>query len=150
MLNPPANGSIWGGVPEAAQPLYTLSMLCAATGFFPFTWLFAFKTDPARARFGSFGYGVLAPLYAAVTLCSAAWLPLTSQLLDAPSTLGWIAVVGVLLGAALGSLGLLAAAVTLTPRPSTGWRVAAIVGASFFCWQTVVLDLMVWTFYFPR
>jgi hypothetical protein len=149
-LNPPANGSIWGGVPESLQPLYTASMLCAAAGFLPFTWLVLFKTDPASARVGGFRYGVFAPLYAAVMLCSAAWLPLTSQLLDAPSVTLWLAVRGVLFGAALGSLGLLLAIAGLTPRPSRGWRGAALVGAACFCWQTVVLDALIWPAYFPR
>jgi hypothetical protein len=149
-MNPPANGTIWGGVPDILRPLYTASMLCAAAGFFPFTWLIAFKTDPAEARIGPFGYEIFPPLYAAVMLCSAAWLPLTNLLLDAPSVALWVAVRGVLFGAALGSLGLAVAIFRLEPRTSHGWRVAALIGVGFFCWQTVVLDALVWPAYFPR
>lgn len=150
LQNPPANGSIWGGVPEGLQPLYTVSMLCAATGFFPFTWLIGFRTDPSTARVGRFGYEIFAPLYALVLLCSAAWLPLTNVMIDSPSTGMWLAVRGVLFGAAAGSLGLAAAIARLDPRPSRGLRIAALVGVTCFCFQTVVLDALVWPAFFPR
>ena len=29
---------LWGGVPESLQPIYTVNMLLAAAGYFPFTW----------------------------------------------------------------------------------------------------------------
>lgn len=149
-MHPPENGSIWGGIPQSLQPLYTVSMLCATIGFFPFTWLLLGRTSPATARVGAFGYGFFSLCYALVMICSAAWLPLTTQLIDAPSASAWLAVRAVLFGAALGSLGILFGIWQLEPRATSRTRIAALVGCALFCWQTVVLDALVWAAYFPR
>jgi hypothetical protein len=54
-----------------------------------------------------------------------------------------------LFGVALGSLGLLAAVATLSPRPAPWLRALALAGAAGFCVQTVLLDAIVWPLLFP-
>ncbi|MEE3329707.1 MAG: hypothetical protein VX246_02460 [Myxococcota bacterium] len=145
-----ASGGIWGGVPEAAQGLYTVSMFTAASGYFPFTYLFTFGVDPVRARFMGFRLSFVTALYALVLFPSAMWLPLTARYLDAPSSGGWLAIQAVLATVAIASLGLLACIVTLTPSPPRWLRIASITGALFFCFQTVVLDAVIWVVSFPN
>lgn len=146
------SGSLWGGVPPWLQPVYVATMLCAAAGFFPFTFLLAFRTDPGRARFagGRFGFGAIVALYALVLFPSAAWLPLTAAMLSEPGALLWWAIRLDLLAVAAGALGLLVAVATLEPRPGRALRTASLVGALAFCLQTVVLDALVWPALFPR
>ena len=74
---------------------------------------------------------------------------LTNVMLDSPSTGMWLAVRGVLFGAGLGSLGIAAAILKLEPRPSRGLRIAALTGVTLFCFQTVVLDALIWPALFP-
>lgn len=144
------NGGIWGGVPVSAQGLYTTSMITAAIGYFPFTYLFAFHVDPARARFGGAPLGLVTVLYGFVLIPSAMWLPLTTRYLDAPSTPGWIAIQFTLATVALASAGLFACILRLEPRPPRKLWGLALSGCTFFCFQTVVLDALVWVMLFPR
>ncbi len=142
---------VWGGVPEALKPLYTISMLTAATGFFPFTTLIFFRLDPDRVRIGSFGYGLFFWLYALVLVPSALWMPLTFEMIQNPSAGLWLAIRAVLFAVGIGSLGLIAALATVQPNPARGgWgQWLAIAGILAFSFQTAVLDALVWPAYFP-
>ncbi len=144
---PDAVSAMWGGVPEAIRPVYTAWMFVAATGYLVFTSLFFFRTDPEPARIlGGRRYASFHVLYALVLIGSALWMPATKLHLDGalPFAFVWLD----LLGVAAGSLGLLAAAATLTPRPPGAWRTLAIAGGVGFCVQTVLLDAIVWPLLF--
>ena len=145
---PDAVAAMWGGVPEAIRPAYTVWMFVAATGYFAFSGFFL-SADPDRSRVMGRGYPLLHLLYGLVLVGSAAWLPLTKLLVEAPSAALWWGVRGVLYAVALGSLGILASAATLTPAPSPALRRAAVLGAVAFCFQTVLLDALVWPALFP-
>ncbi len=134
----------WGGVPSSLHPLYTGSMLLAAAGYFPMT---SFVLDGLRSR--SAAMHTATPLYAAILVCSALWLPLTCAMLDEPSALLWwsirldLAVVG------LAALGVLRLIVFGGPsQASLRWK-AAVAGAAAFSFQTALLDAIVWPAYFP-
>jgi hypothetical protein len=134
----------WGGVPEALRPIYQVSMLLAAAGYFPMT-LFVL----AGERSGRTATASATTLYAAILVGSAAWLPLTCVMLEQPSTALWwairldLAVVG---AASLGVLALVARA--RPPGSPLAWK-AAVAGAVLFCVQTALLDALVWPAYFP-
>ena len=60
---------LWGGVPESLQPIYTVNMLLAAAGYFPFTWLFVGRTRPDEFRaITGFDYALLFVVYALVLI----------------------------------------------------------------------------------
>jgi hypothetical protein len=139
---------MWGGVPEAVRGVYTGWMFVAAAGYLLFTYVFVFRTDPGSARLLGTGYGVLLPLYALVLIPSAAWMPLTGAMLEAPAPGLWPVVVAGLWLTLAGSLGLLAATWSKQPAWPPPWRVLAVLGAVAFCVQTVVLDGIVWVWLF--
>ena len=148
--HPGAGDALWGGVPEALKPFYTVSMLTAAAGYFPFTYLFVFRIDPDRVRIaGSPGLGWVLLFYALVLVPSAMWLPLTLQLASAWSEGLWTAIRLVLALVGLGSLGILFSIIRLAPVPSRALHIAAIVGAIAFCVQTALLDATVWPAFYP-
>jgi len=146
-----ANAILWGGVPQDMRSLYTTNMWLAAVGYFPFTALFLFGADPVRVRFfgGRAGYGILFVLYGLVLVGSALWMPMTFAWADSGAFPFWwirldLALVGV------GSIGLLAALVSIQPRPATWLHVLAFAGCLAFCLQTAVLDGAIWPAYYPR
>jgi hypothetical protein len=150
LTHPGAGGALWGGVPASLQPLYTVSMLLAAIGYFPFTAFLLLQVDPQQARIGGrLGYGWFNVFYALVLIPSALWLPLTFMLIDRWSPLLWLTIRVVLGLVALGSLALLLGLVTLAPPGGGLLRRLAIAGAVAFCVQTVILDALVWPAYFP-
>ncbi len=139
---------MWGGVPEAIRGVYTAWMFVAATGYLLFTYLFLFRTDPAEARIAGQPYSRLLVYYALVLIPSAAWMPMTGILLEGPTpALWWPVKIGLWLTLA-GSLGLLVASARTEPRWPGPWRPLAIAGALGFCFQTVILDGIVWVWLF--
>ncbi len=148
--NPETSGEVWGGVPEAIRPLYTVCMFLAAAGYFAFTSFIFFRLDPDRTRIGGrFGFGLFNVLYAAILVPSPLWMPLTFAMLEAPSAALWWAVRIDLAVVGLGSLGLVAALLAVQPRsPALAHRLAVIGSLPFF-FQTAVLDALVWPAFFP-
>jgi hypothetical protein len=148
--NPLTRGEVWGGVPESLKPLYTASMLCAAAGYFAFSYFVFFRIDPERTRIaGRFSLGAFSALYALILVPSALWMPLTFAMIEAPSSTLWWAIRGVLAAVGLGSL-LLFAAIAAAPAERAPWsRRVALAGCAAFCFQTAVLDAWVWPAYFP-
>jgi hypothetical protein len=133
----------WGGVPDALRPLYQVSMLCAAAGYFPMT-LFVL----GGLRSGRFASNAATGLYAAILAGSAVWLPLTCLMLERPSAVLWWAIRLDLALVGMASLGVLGFVVRHRPPAATlAWK-AAVAGAVAFCVQTALLDAIVWPAYF--
>ena len=150
ILNHADAGSVlWGGVPEALRPLYTVGMLAAALGYFAFTGYLLLAVDAQEARVGErFGFGVFNGLYIGILVPSALWMPLTFMMVEQPSTWLWLIIRAVLTIVGLSSLGLLTALLFLRPR-QRGWAYwFAVAGTVGFCFQTAVLDALDWTAYF--
>ncbi|MAI80148.1 MAG: hypothetical protein CL917_14465 [Deltaproteobacteria bacterium] len=147
---PETRGGIWGGIPESMKPFYTYSMLTAAAGYFLFTPFFLFRVDPQKLdQSGPFSFSIINWLYLLVLIPSALWLPLTFELLQAPSDFLWLLVRLVLAITALGSLGLLYAIVRLRSHAGAVGFWLALLGILAFNLQTTLLDALVWTSYFP-
>ena len=143
--NPDAARALWGGVPEAARPLYTLNMLLAAAGYFLFTPFVLFRLPPDQTGVaGGFGYRLFHVLYALVLFPSALWMPLTLRAAAGPEPwIFWLVRLD-LAAVAVGSVGLLVALLALrSPRAARG-RGLALAGLLPFCVQTAVLDAVVW------
>lgn len=139
--NPLTRGEVWGGVPEALRPFYTVNMFLAAAGYFAFSYFVFFRIDPPR-------FGLFHLLYALILFPSALWLPLTFAMLEAPSPLLWWTIRATLALVGLGSLGMLAALVVSPALNAKGARRLALLGSAAFCLQTAVLDALVWPAFF--
>jgi hypothetical protein len=144
--NPLTRGEVWGGVPDSLRPLYTVSMLLAAAGYFAFSHFIFFRLDPTKTRIGFGAFGVL---YALILIPSALWMPLTFAMLEAPSDELWWAIRLTLGLVGVGSLGLLSALLTVRSSGAAGARWVAVVGSVAFCFQTAILDALVWPSFFP-
>lgn len=148
--SPDFQSGLWGGVPESLRSLYTVNMLLAAAGYFPFTWLFVVRTRPDafRATTG-FGYALLFVLYALVLIASALWLPLTARMLLEPDAQLWFWIRVVLALVGVGSTGILLLSFRFALRRGGAANWAAAIGAIPFFTQTALLDALIWPAYFP-
>lgn len=151
VVHPDDVGVLWGGVPDALRSFYTANMLAAAAGYFAFTALFLWHADPDLARFfGRFDFDLVNALYALVLFPSALWMPLTFELVAAPSAALWLVIRIVLATVGLASVGLLIALFGLRPQTPPVWFGLAALGLAAFCSQTAVLDAVVWPHHFPH
>ena len=147
---PALRDGLWGGVPEAIRPAYTVSMFLAAAGYFAMSFFIFFRLDPARTRIaGGFGFGAFHALFAAVLVPSALWMPLTFAMLEAPGPWLFAAIRVVLAIVGLGAIGIVVAVATAAPSDARVARAVGLAGALAFAFQTAVLDALVWTAYFP-
>jgi hypothetical protein len=148
--NPLTRGEVWGGVPDSLRPVYTASMLLAAAGYFAFSHFVFFRLDPEKVRIGSrIGFGAFNVLYALILIPSALWMPLTFAMLEAPSDELWWTIRLTLGLVGVGSLGLLTALLRVHSPGATGARWVAVIGSVAFCFQTAILDALVWPYFFP-
>ena len=150
VTHPDSRGDVWGGVPESIQPLYTVSMILAATGFFFFTGFIFFCVKPQDARIaGRYEFGIFTWIYLLILIPSALWMPLTFAMLEAPAPALWLAIRADLFLVGIAALSLFPSLLTLRPV-KRGWPFAlAILGLTCFCLQTAVLDAIIWPAYFP-
>ncbi|UCG84418.1 MAG: hypothetical protein JSW38_06275 [Dehalococcoidia bacterium] len=70
-------------------------------------------------------------------------------MLDKPSRTLWWAIRFTLALVGIGSLGLLVLLLVLNHEEPTWAFGLAVAGSVAFCWQTAVLDALVWPKYFP-
>ncbi|MBN2158361.1 MAG: hypothetical protein JW807_03125 [Spirochaetes bacterium] len=150
ITHPDTRGALWGEVPRTLMPYYTVSMFCAAAGYLAFTYFIMFRLDPDEVSVaGHFSYSLFNWLYAFILVPSALWMPFTFALIGQPALLTWVAVRLVLAITGIASLLLLASVVMVQPAAPVWAHRIAVVGCAAFCVQTVLLDAIVWTAYFP-
>jgi len=149
-IDPATRAGLWGGVPRALLPVYTASMALAAAGVFAFTYFLLVQVDPDRALIaGRLRYSLFHGLYALILVPSALWLPLAAAMIRQPAGVLWLGIRLVLALVGLGSAALLWALLGLRPRAPAAAYWLAVAGAAAFSIQTAVLDLFVWTAFFP-
>jgi hypothetical protein len=125
------------------RPVYQYSMLLAAAGYFPMTLFVLGLVREGRQA------GTATALYAAILVCSAAWLPLTCAMFARPSAALWWTIRIDLAMVGLASLAVLALVLRERSVPVSPLWIAAVAGAVAFCLQTALLDPIVWPAYFP-
>ena len=145
---PALRSGLWGGLPESLKGGYTVNMFLAAFGFFPATFLLGFKTPLGEfERLTGLSFEAMLGAYAAILMPSAMWLPLTAVYIEDPSTLVWIAIRVVLFTVGLGATGLAYMLIRrATHGPALAW--GAVVAFFPFWLQTMVLDAIVWPWYY--
>jgi hypothetical protein len=132
---------LWGNVSESIRPLYMVSMIISALGYFAFIYYVLFRIDPAMA---SVSYGWFYAIFLLILIASAFWMPLTNMYVNNGGNGLWIAVRSVLALVGLGSIALLWVLLALQPatRGIAYWL--AVGGAGYFAFHTAILDGIVW------
>lgn len=148
VVEPGIREGLWGGVPESLRGFYTVNMLLAAASFFPATWLLGFATPlDAFDDWAGLSFEALLGAYTAILVPSALWLPLTALYIQSPGTLLWWAIRLDLFAVGLGASVLGAMLIRRAARgPALAW--GAVVAFFFFWLQTMVLDAIVWPWFY--
>ncbi len=136
---------LWGGVPNSLRPVYTVSMLLSALGFFAFLYYIFFRLNPAQVSIaGASGFTMFYVMFLGILIASAFWMPLTNMYVSNPGTGIWIGVRIVLAVVGLASIALFVALLTLQGKvPGTAYWLA-VAGSGYFAFHTAILDAIVW------
>ncbi|UCB43783.1 MAG: hypothetical protein JSV77_03810 [Dehalococcoidales bacterium] len=149
LTHPNTRGNVWGGIPARLKPLYVVSMLLAAAGFFAFTYFVLWRLNPGEVVIAkSFGFTIFIGIYIVILVPSAMWMPLTFAMLTYPSEGLWLRIRVTLALVGVASLALLIILLTLNTREPAVAYWFAVGGAAAFCLQTAVLDMLVWPAFF--
>ena len=139
---------LWGTIPPEVIPPYTACMPFAAMGYLVSAWYLWRVVDPREVQLGGLGYGAFIGAFAVLTLASALWMPLSLAAVDAQAPWLWTWIQVDLAATGGASLFILAGLWQLKGMGSDrAWRMA-LVGWLLLCWQTVVLDCLVWPQFF--
>ena len=151
VTNPLTRMSLWGNVPLSLRPYYTIFMFLAAGGYFFFTSyiLFYLNIDTVRL-FGKYGFWLINILYAGIIIPSAIWIYLTFAMINNPSPILWLFIRVVLFTVGFSSM-ILLFSFFMSNFERHGWLyISSIIGLFFFCIQTMLLDGIIWPYYFPK
>ncbi len=137
--------ALWGGVPTGVRPIYGVSMILSALGYFAFIYFILFRLVPDEVVIGGrFGFSLFYTIFLLMLVPSAFWMPLTNMYVSNPTTVIWIAVRTVLAIVGIASIALFLALLSLKgDRLDIAWWLA-IVGSGYFAFHTAVLDAIVW------
>jgi hypothetical protein len=136
---------LWGGVPSNIRPVYTVSMMLSALGYFAFLYYLFFRLTPAEVSIaGMFDFSLFYVIFLVILIPSALWMPLTNVYAGNPSTGIWVLIRTVLALVGLASIALLWALLTLHGKVSGVSYWLAVVGSGYFAFHTAILDAIIW------
>ncbi|HEY32444.1 MAG TPA: hypothetical protein G4O10_05000 [Dehalococcoidia bacterium] len=143
--------ALWGGVPENIRPLYGVSMILSALGYFAFLYFVLFQLVPDEVQIaGRFGFSLFCAIFLVMLIPSAIWMPLTNVYVGSPSTILWIGVRTVLALVGLASIALVWALASLQTGGTGISYWLAVVGSGYFAFHTAILDAIIWAALFKR
>jgi hypothetical protein len=136
---------LWGGVPANTRPVYTVSMILSALGYFAFLYYIFFRLDPAQTSIaGISGFTLFYVIFLLILIPSALWMPLTNVYVGNPSTGIWIWIRTVLALVGLASIALVLALITLQGKVPGASYWLAVIGSGYFAFHTAILDAVIW------
>jgi len=142
---------LWGGVPANIRPMYTVSMILSALGYFAILYYIFFQLNPAQTKiFGISGFTMFYVIFLFILIPSAFWMPLTNIYVTNPNTGIWIGIRTVLAIVGLSSIALTLAFLTLQGKvPGLAYWLA-VIGSGYFAFHTTVLDAIIWATLFKH
>jgi len=137
--------ALWGGVPENIRPVYAVSMVLSALGYFAFLYFILFQLVPDEVLIaGQFSFSLFYAIFLVMLIPSALWMPLTNVYVGNPSTGLWIGVRTVLALVGLASIALVWTLASLGTGTTGVAYWLAVVGSGYFAFHTAILDAIIW------
>ena len=141
--------ALWGGVPPNIRPVYGISMVLSALGYFAFLYFILFELSPDEVLIGErFDFSVFYLIFILILLPSALWMPLTNVYIGNQSTGIKIGVRAVLALVGLASIALVWAILSLEIKTPSVPYWLAVAGSSYFAFHTAILDGIIWSVLF--
>jgi hypothetical protein len=139
---------LWGEIPVFIRPYYTINMILAAVGYFFFTSYLLKHLIFIDNGKGNNYIKIINILYAGFIIPSAIWMPMTFSVLTSHSDLLWLSIRIVLFIVGFSTSGILAFFLFSNIRKYDWHYFAGILGLISIWIQTMILDALVWPYYF--
>ena len=150
LKNTELRSELWGAVPDHIRPYYTICMFLAVIGYFFFTgYILQYVSYDTTQIFGCYNFTIINLFYAGFLIPSALWIYMTFAMISNPSVLLWIGIRIILFTVGFSSIGLFLAFFFSNFEKSSWLFYAGIAGLIPFSIQTMILDAIVWPYYFP-
>ncbi|HEY32794.1 MAG TPA: hypothetical protein G4O10_06775 [Dehalococcoidia bacterium] len=141
--------ALWGGVPPNIRPVYGVSMVLSALGYFAFLYFILFEIIPDEVLIGGrFDFSVFYLIFIFILLPSSLWMPLTNVYIGNQITSIKIGVRAVLALVGLASIALVWAILSLETTTQNVPYWLAVAGSSYFAFHTAILDGVIWSVLF--
>lgn len=141
--------ALWGGVPPNIRPVYGVSMVLSALGYFAFLYFVLFEIIPDEVLIGGrFDFSVFYLIFIFILLPSSLWMPLTNVYIGNQITSIKIGVRAVLALVGLASIALVWAILSLETTTQNVPYWLAVAGSSYFAFHTAILDGVIWSVLF--
>jgi hypothetical protein len=143
---------LWGGVPESARGLYTVSMLVSATSFFVFSiYIFLTMKNTSIQLPFSLDKSVFNYLYLVILISSTLWIPLVNVMVSSPSSLVWFTIRLILALVGLATLVILIILLkTSANKINPTFFYITLAGVFWFFVHTGILDAIVWPYLWKK
>tara|TARA_B100000945_G_C20399583_1_gene606615 strand:+ start:499 stop:1059 length:561 start_codon:yes stop_codon:yes gene_type:complete len=140
---------LWGDIPLSLKPYYTFNMILATLGYFCFT-SYILKTNflSVKHQYSSTYINKINLFYAGIIIPSIFWMPMTFSMLIEPSYILWIAIKVVLGIVGLSASSLMIILIKSKIQGEYLHYYIALIGIIPFWIQTMILDAVVWPYYF--
>lgn len=136
---------LWGNISTSVRPVYFISMILSAVGYFLFSYFILFRLDPATVKVaGKIGFEVFFLIITGMLLFSALWMPFTYSYVDTPNSSTWLAIRIVLFLVAISSCALVWALLSLNIKTPSLPYWLAVIGSAYFAFHTLILDGFLW------
>lgn len=137
--------ALWGGTPASIKPIYAISMIIAALGYFAFIYFILFRLNVAEIKPG---FWIFYIIFLGILGASTFWMPLTNIFLTSPGTTLWIAIRVILAIVGLSSCILAGVLISLHTKETGFAYWLAVAGSVYFAFHTAVLDMILWPIFF--
>lgn len=135
--------ALWGGTPAGVRPVYTISMLLSALGYFAFIYFILFRLNPA-----TFNFSIFYIIFLGILVASAFWMPLCNLFLANPNIALWISIRIVLAIVGVSSVALAWVLISLHAKEAGIAYWLAVAGSAYFAFHTAILDMILWPIFF--
>jgi hypothetical protein len=136
---------LWGGVPVNIRPIYGISMIISALGYFAFIYFILFRLVPGEVLVANrFGFSLFYIIFLLILVPSALWMPLTNVYVGNPGTGIWVGIRIVLALVGLASIALVWALLSLETKETGVAYWLAVAGSGYFAFHTAILDAIIW------
>ena len=132
---------LWGNTPESVKPLYYITTSLAFIGFALAFIFIVFKTD-------LFNYYPISRSVIVILVAAMLWMPYVAEMATDPTSFTWMKIRISLLLVGLGAWFFFRRMWLMSGEEYGVWKKLAVVGSGIFFFHTMVMDAILWPYYY--